>query len=191
VAGKMQTTLFHHGGMSTRAESDGPWHLEVTGQADPVGRSGATVADQERCERALRARTLGGAIVPILSEMSAKFGIQSSGLPPRPMDPTVASARNNCALPALCYYFITARIPTSITLESPEALVPFQFRRSHRGAAWVVQVARKIRPGALHVAPRSDGMPQLSHHSTPTCLRAPPPRMQPSHVCAWIPLSLL
>ena len=93
MAGKMQTTLFHHGGMSTRAESDGPWHLEVTGQADPVGRSGATVADQERCERALRARTLGGAIVPILSEMSAKFGIQSSGLPPRPMDPTVASAR--------------------------------------------------------------------------------------------------
>ena len=41
MAGKMQTTLFHHGGMSTRAESDGPWHLEVTGQADPVGRSGA------------------------------------------------------------------------------------------------------------------------------------------------------
>ena len=63
------------------------------GPGRPCWAKRRTVADQERCERALRARTLGGAIVPILSEMSAKFGIQSSGLPPRPMDPTVASAR--------------------------------------------------------------------------------------------------
>jgi hypothetical protein len=78
-----------------------------------------------------------------------------------------------------------------ITLESIEALIPLRDSSgSHcRPGAWVA--TRK--PWPRHtLRPRSDEMPQPSHHTTPACARAPPlarTRVSPSgrtpYGCEW------